>query len=297
MILVTGANGHLGRAIVNSLLIKGVNAHEITGLVREEAKAPDLKEKGITLSVGDYDWYPTLVKAFKGVEKLVLVSGRDLTARIEQHDNVVTAAQEAGVKHLIYTSFFDGNKIKNSPFDFVSSSVKATDVTIRESGIPYTLFKNNLYAELLPTLFGQSVLQTGIYLPAGDGKAAYVTRADIAEAIANVVLQEGHLNKEYNISNTENTALPEIADFLSAQAGVNIRYTSPAKADYIATMEKNGLPLQFIRIFSAISEAIKSGEFQSSSTDLEMLLGRKPQSTTEFLKQTYFNQVTVIQKS
>jgi NAD(P)H dehydrogenase (quinone) len=108
MILVTGANGHLGRAIVNSLLSKGVDPHEIIGLVREEAKTLDLKEKGITLRVGDYDWYPTLVKAFEGVEKLILVSGRDLTARIEQHDNVVTAAQEAGVKHLLYTSFFDG---------------------------------------------------------------------------------------------------------------------------------------------------------------------------------------------
>jgi NAD(P)H dehydrogenase (quinone) len=294
MILVTGANGHLGRAIVNSLLSKGVNPHEIIGLVREEAKALDLKAKGITLRVGDYDWYPTLVKAFDGVEKLILVSGRDLTARIEQHDNVLTAAKEAGVKHLLYTSFFDGNKVKNSPFDFVSSSVKATDITIRESGIPYTLFKDNLYVELLPTLFGQNVLQTGIYLPAGDGKAAYVTRADIAEAVANVVLQEGHLNKQYDISNTENISLPEIAAFLSVQMGTNIGYTSPSKADYIATMEKNGLPLQFIKIFSAISEAIKSGEFQSSSTDLEMLLGRKPQSTTQFFKQTYFNKATVI---
>src|SRR5688572_3779227 len=125
MILVTGANGHLGRAIVNSLLEKGVDANNIAGLVREEVKAVDLKAKGITLKVGDYDWYPTLVKAFEGVEKLVLVSGRDLTTRAEQHENVVTAAKEAGVTHILYTSFFDGNKFKNSPFDFVSSSIKA----------------------------------------------------------------------------------------------------------------------------------------------------------------------------
>lgn len=294
MILVTGANGHLGRAIVNSLLNKGVNSGNIIGLVREEVKALDLKAKGITLRVGDYDWYPTLVKAFEGVEKLILVSGRDLTARMEQHDNVVTAAREVGVKHILYTSFFDGNKIRNSPFDFVSSSVKATDLTIRASGIPYTLFKDNLYMELLPILFGENVMQTSIYLPAGEGKASYVTRSDIADAIANVVLQEGHLNKEYNISNTENISLSEIAAFLSVQAGMNIGYTSPSKADYIAAMEKKGLPLQFIKIFSAISEAIRMGEFQSSSTDLELLLGRKPTSTRQFLEQAYFNTVTVI---
>src|SRR4051812_2087006 len=164
MILVTGANGHLGRAIINSLLKKGVSANTIIGLVREESKAQDLQAKGIELRVGDYDWYTTLVKAFAGVEKLILVSGRDLTTRVEQHDNVITAAKEVGVKHILYTSFFNENKFKNSPFDFVSSSVKATDATIKNSGIAYTLFKDNLYAELLPVMFGQNVFKSGIYL-------------------------------------------------------------------------------------------------------------------------------------
>ena len=294
MILITGANGHLGRAIINSLIAKGVSANNIIGLVREEAKALDLMDKGIELRVGDYDWYTTLVKAFEGVEKLILVSGRDFTTRVEQHDNVITAAKEAGVKHILYTSFFDENKVKNSPFDFVSSSVKATDATIKSSGIAYTLFKNNLYAELLPAMFGQNVLESGIYLPAGEGKAAYVTRADIAEAIANVVIQEGHLNKEYNISNTENVSLGEVAAILSETKETEVKYTSPSNADFVATMEKNGLPFQTVKIFAGISEAIKSGEFQSITTDLETLLGRKPTTMKQFLNQTYFKTVTVI---
>lgn len=294
MILVTGANGHLGRAIIDSLIKKGVSANNIIGLVREEAKAVDLIAKGIELRVGDYDWYTTLVKAFAGVEKLILVSGRDLTNRIEQHDNVITAAKEAGVNRLLYTSFFDGNEVKDSPFDFVSSSVKATDATIKGSGIAYTLFKDNLYSELLPAMFGQNVLKNGIYLPAGEGKAAYVTRPDIAEAIANVAIQDGHLNREYNISNTENVSLAEVASILSEIAGTEIKYVSPSQADFIATMEKNGLPLQAIKIFAGISEAIKSGEFQSATTDLEMLLGKKPTTMKQFLKQTYFKTTTVI---
>jgi len=291
MILVTGANGHLGRAIIHSLLKKGIRADTIIGLVREETKAQDLKAKGIELRVGDYDWYTTLVKAFAGVEKLILVSGRDLSARVEQHDNVVTAAREVGVKHILYTSLFDGNKFERSPFDFVSSSVKATDATIKNSGVAYTLFKNNLYAELLPVMLGQDVLIGGIYLPAGEGKAAYVTRPDIAEAIANVATQEGHLNKEYNISNTENVSLAEVAALLSKVEGTEIKYTSSSTKDFIITMEKKGLPPQVVKIFAAISEAIESGEFQSATTDLEILLGRKPTTMNQFLKQTFKQQL------
>jgi NAD(P)H dehydrogenase (quinone) len=294
MILVTGANGHLGRAIINSLIEKGIAANNIIGLVRDQAKALDLIDKGIELRVGDYDWYTTLVKAFEGVEKLILVSGRDLTTRIEQHDNVITAAKELGVKHLLYTSFFDGNQVKDSPFDFVSSSVKASDATIKGSGMAYTIFKDNLYSELLPAMFGQNVLKNGIYLPAGEGKASYVTRADIAEAIANVVSQQGHLNKEYNISNIETVSLGEVAANLSEMEGTEVKYTSPSRADFVATMERNGLPPQVVKIFAGISEAIESGEFQSTTTDLERLLGRKPTTMKEFLKQTYFKTATII---
>jgi len=294
MILVTGANGHLGRAIINSLLKRGVSANNIVGLVREEAKGLDLKAKGIELRVGDYDWYTTLVKAFEGVEKLILVSGRDITTRSEQHDNVITAAKGAGVKHLLYTSFFDENAIKNSPFDFVSSSLKATDTTIKASGIAYTLFKNNLYSELLPAMFGQHVLKDGIYLPAGEGKVAFVTRPDIAEAIANVATEESYVNREYNISNTENVSLAQVAAILSEMHGTEVGYTSPSNVDFIATMENNGLPVQAVKIFAGISQAIKSGEFRSATTDLEMLLGRKPTSMKQFLEQTYFKRATVI---
>ena len=290
IILVTGATGNLGKATINALLNKGVHANNIIALVRDETKAATLKEKGITLKVGDYDNYPSLVEAFKGVEKLVLVSARDLVNRTVQHNNVVKAAKEAGVSHLLYTSFFDGNAIKNSPFDFVSSTVKQTNQVIKESGIPYTIFQDNLYMELLPMLFGEKVIEAGIYLPAGEGKASYVSRIDIADALANVLLQDGHVNKEYNISNAENVSMPDIASLLSSLAGKEISYVSPSPAEYMTTMEKFGVPAQFIKIFAGISEAIKIGEFQSAATDLESLLGRKPLTVKDFIKQTYFQQ-------
>ena len=73
-ILVTGATGHFGKAAIEFLLKKGVPATSIAALVRDEAKATTLKTQGIELRKGDYDDYPSPVKAFTGVDKLLLVS-------------------------------------------------------------------------------------------------------------------------------------------------------------------------------------------------------------------------------
>src|SRR5215217_4037784 len=102
-ILVTGATGQLGKAAVSELLQK-VDANNISVLVRDPQKAEDLKEKGINVIKGDYNDYASLVAAFKGVNKLYFVSSSDVMKRFAQHQNVVKAAGEAGVGHIIYTS-------------------------------------------------------------------------------------------------------------------------------------------------------------------------------------------------
>ena len=83
-ILVTGATGSLGGAAVDFLL-KRTDASNISVLVRDAAKVADLKAKGVTLLEGDYNDYASLVKAFKGIDKLYFVSSSDIENRNDQH--------------------------------------------------------------------------------------------------------------------------------------------------------------------------------------------------------------------
>ncbi|MCY1220972.1 Quinone oxidoreductase 2 [compost metagenome] len=76
MILITGATGHLGSAIIDNLL-KTVPANQIVALVRDEAKASALKEKGVTLRVGHYNDAASIQQAVQGVDSVLLVSGVD----------------------------------------------------------------------------------------------------------------------------------------------------------------------------------------------------------------------------
>lgn len=287
MILITGATGNFGKSTIDFLLKKGISSTHIAALVRNEEKAVDLKSKGIAIRVGDYDNYDQLVKAFSGIEKLLLVSGSDISNRAKQHENAVKAAKEAGVKHILYTSFERKNETETSPISFVAGSHIATEKLIKESGIAYTLFRNNLYLDVLPWFFGEKVLETGVFLPAGKTKAAFTLRDDMAEATANVLITTGHENKEYAFSNTENLSIEEVAKSLSEIVGEEVPYTSPTKEIYIETLTNANVPAEFVGMFSGFAEAIKEGEFEINTNDLENLLGRKPTTAKQYLKMVY----------
>ncbi|MCE3229507.1 MAG: hypothetical protein K0S32_4058 [Bacteroidetes bacterium] len=287
MILVTGATGHFGKSTIDFLLKKGISAKQISALVRDEAKAEELKAKGVNLKIGNYDDYASLVTAFTGVDKLLLVSGSDIANRGKQQKNAVNAAKEAGVKHILYTSFERKNETETSPITFVAQSHIDTENQIKKSGMVYTIFRNNLYLDILPMFIGEKVVETGIFYPAGETKSAFTLRQDMAEATANVLISEGHENKEYAISNTENISMGEVAKRIGEVTGKEVNYISPTQDMYVETLSKAGVPTEYIGMFAGFAEAIKLGEFSVQKTDLEYLLGRKPTSAKEFLKQIY----------
>ena len=286
-ILVTGATGNFGRTTIDFLLEKGIAAANISALVRDESKAEDLKAKGITIKVADYDNYDSLLAAFQGVEKLLLVSATDLQNRSKQQLNAVKAAKEAGVKHILDTSFERKNESETSPIAFLAKSHIDTDNAIKASGMIYSIFRNNLYLEVLPMFFGEQVLETGIFFPAGDTGAAYVSRNDLAEAVANVLIAENIESKEYAMNNAENYSIKNSADILSEITNTTVNYTSPSLDVYSDVLTKAGVPGEYVGMFVGFGAAIQQGEFYADSTDLEKLLGRKPITLTAFLKQVY----------
>ena len=170
-ILVTGATGGLGKVVVETLL-QTVRPDQLSVLARDPAKAADLQAQGVAVKQGDYSDYASLTAAFAGIDKLFLVSGNDLPNRVPQHTNVINAAKEAGVKHVVYTSFQRKTEDGSSAAAFIAEGHLATEKLLEASGLTYTILKNALYLEVLPLFMGP-VLDTGtLYLPAGEGRCA-----------------------------------------------------------------------------------------------------------------------------
>ena len=286
-ILVTGATGQLGQAVVNELLNK-INASNISILVRNLAKAEELKAKGVSVIQGDYNDYTSLVAAFRGVDKLYFVSSSDVMNRFAQHQNVVKAAAEAQVGYILYTSAQRKSEDGSSPIALVADAHWKTDNLIKESGLTYTILKNGLYTDILPMFMGDKVIETGtIFLPAGDGKASYASRNDLAAAGAILLTTEGHENKVYEMGGPVAYSFQDIAGMLSELSGKTIQYVSPSAEVFSEQLKSYGLPDEAIQGAATFCVAIAQGEFNFRSTDLETILERKAQTVRDFLKAAY----------
>ncbi|MEI3798295.1 MULTISPECIES: NAD(P)H-binding protein [unclassified Chitinophaga] len=221
MILITGATGHLGTAVMEHLL-KSVNPDEIIALARDESKAAKWKEKGINVQIGDYTNIDSLISAFRGVDKLLLISTNSHDG-LREHSNVVEAAKIADVPHIFYTSGALNQQVNPVNPGQMQDSYRLTDDIITGSGLTYTIFQNCLYAETIPFFIGEQVLDNGIFFPAGEGKSAFAKRAEMGEAIANVLTSAGHEGQTYLITGSKSYSFRDILEQLLGRAPVSLK--------------------------------------------------------------------------
>jgi NAD(P)H dehydrogenase (quinone) len=262
-IVVTGATGHLGRLAIESLLAKGVPAADIVGIGRQLDKIADL---GVTAKQVDYDDVDALTAAFAGADKVLFVSGSEVGKRIPQHTNIVTAAKNAGVGLVAYTS---APKADTSDMKLAAEHL-ATEQLLAASGLPHVILRNGWYIENYSVA---TALEHGLVGAAGDGQISAATRADLAEAAAAVLVSDGHEGKVYELGG-EPFTMTELAAEISRQSGKSVSYTDLSPEKYTEVLVGVGLPQPFAEILADSDRAAAGGALFVPRTDLEALLGR-----------------------
>ncbi|QPH38696.1 SDR family oxidoreductase [Pedobacter endophyticus] len=288
MILVTGATGHLGSAIVAQLLEK-IPANEIVGLARSKEKAEVLREKGVRISIGNLDDAASLKKATEGIEKIVLISTID-HHRYQQHKNLIDAAKKSGVKHIAYTSAYIKD-VATSPVKAHLESHFQTEDYLKERGLTYSIFRNSLYMDMIPVYVSDKVFEEGIFLPAGDGKVAYALRREMGEAIANELVQNNGENKNYELTGAELYSYEDIAQALTELSGKEITYTNADPVKFSEILKQLGVPERMVMVASGFTTDIRNHQYEIISNDLEYLLGRKPALLKQALQELYVTQL------
>jgi NAD(P)H dehydrogenase (quinone) len=243
-------------------------------------------EQGVTLRVGTYDDVDSLDRAMQGVEIVLLVAGTDEANRVRQHQNVVDAAQKAGVQRIAYTS----RALKNRA-TLVNQLMEGhfqTEDYIKASGLAYTLFQNILYMDAIPQFVGgDAVFERGIYVPAGEGKVSLALRSEMGEAMANALVAGHHNSVTYQLTNSESFSFVDVAAALTDLSGKSVVYTPAESIAFSAQLSERGLPEVVARRITGFITDIANGQEDIVSPDLENLLGRKPTSLREGLTLLY----------
>ena len=282
MILVTGATGQLGTAVIQTLLEK-TSANQIAALVRDESKASAIKEKGVDIRVGSYDDMASLDQAMQGVETVLLIAGTDEEKRLQQHQNVVDAAKKVGVQSVAYTS--RSLKDRNTLANKLMEGHFQTEDYLKASGLNYAIFRDVLYMDTIPQFVGsEKVFETGINLPTGHGRVPFALRSEMGEAIAHVLLESDRSNRIYKLTGSKSYSFDDVAATLTDLSGKAVSYTPIEKSAFEAQMKERGVPEMMIERVTGFLTDIKNGQEAEVSPDLESLLGRKPASLREGLK-------------
>ncbi|WP_406311842.1 NAD(P)H-binding protein [Streptosporangium sp. NBC_01639] len=271
MIIITGGTGRLGSQIVDRLLDR-VSADQVGVSVRDTDLAGDLVARGVRVRRGDFTDPSSLADAFEGATQVLIVSA-DQTgqAAVARHVAAIDAARDAGAERILYTSH--QGAAEDSVFAPMPDHA-ATERYLSKTGIPFTALRNGFYAGTIGHLLGRA-LETGELVAPADGPVSWTTHADLAEAAAIILADEGRFDGPTPPLTAPDTLdLADIAGIVTELTGRTIRRVVADDAEWAATVIEHGAPADRANMLLGMFHAARRGEFSTTGPELENLLQR-----------------------
>jgi uncharacterized protein YbjT (DUF2867 family) len=266
---VTGSTGRLGSRVARGLSQLGVNQRLV---VRDPAKAPALP--GAHIATADYGDGPAVRTALTGAHTVFMVSAD----RVQQHLAFIDAAVAAGVRRIVYVSFFGASP--EATFTLARDHW-ATEEHLRSVGITHTILRDNIYADFTPHFLGTDGNIRG---PAGDGRVALVAQADIAEVAIAVLTSDGAYDgRTLNLTGPTALTMNEIAGILSDHLGKTVSYVPETIEEAYASRAVYGAPAWQVDAWVSTYTAIAVGELAEVSGDIPEVTGRPGMSLEQAL--------------
>lgn len=283
MIVLTGANGRLGRLVAKALHAAGANEEVILG-TRNPDQISDLASLGFRTARLDFADPESMVSAFSGAETVLMISmPGPIEQRVPLHRNAIAAAKQAGIGRLVYTSRV--NPVADSLYPFAPIHV-FSEAEIARSGLTATIVRNSEYVQNIAWLIKAAAQSGELILPGASGRIAYTAVTDIAEILARVITGSGHAGKIYEINGPDALTRDEIAALIADAAKRPVRAIPISREEYGAFMKANGRPPFVVEMLKGFYEAIDAGEFAKVWPDAQQLLGRKPKTISAFINET-----------
>lgn len=292
---VTGVGGYIGAAVVEALLQDGVPAAQVRVTSRSPQTLQRWQARGVQVHQADFNDRAALVQAFTGVQHLFMVSTMEVgPERQRQHRNAVEAAKEAGVAHIVYTSFLNAEKPQVSSFELTDH--KFTEQLIRDSGMRFNFMRNNQYADAMAENQANIAISTGRSIGnAGRGRVGFVSRDDVAAVAAKLLQGRGEPDTGYDVTGPEALDYGQVADLIKELSGARFEVIDLTDEQMYAMWDSLGVPREATGDFSkspvpwcsdgmvSFGRMIREGYLDRVTDVVERFTGRKPKSMRQLM--------------
>lgn len=280
MIVVTGASGQLGQGVVDGLL-KRVPASEIVASMRDPAKGATFADQGVQVRAGEFGKAEALAAAFEGATQVLVISVNQFGEEARRlHRAAIEAARKAGAGRVLYTSHMGARP--GSAF----ANHAAAEAVLAESGAPFTSLRHGFYAESAMHLIGDG-FETGEIRAPEDGPVSWTARADLAQADAVVLAEDGRLDGiTPPLTAPEAFTMADIAAMASELTGREIRRIVLSDDEWLDAKLAQGLPAPIAEALLGMYRSARSGELATTDPTLGGLLGRRPLTMRDVLAAT-----------
>ncbi|MCU0718728.1 MAG: SDR family oxidoreductase [Pirellula sp.] len=267
-ILVTGANGQLGRLVIHELAkINGIEV--VAGVRRPESASVTAGNRTLICKV-DYDDPASLVSSMTGVDRVLLISSSEVGQRSQQHQNVIEAARTTQVKMIAYTS------ILHAPMNpmLLAREHQNTEQILYRSGLPFVLLRNGWYTENYLAGLPQVLKMGQLFGCADNGKLSLASRSDYAAAAAMAIAGPEQHGKVYELAGDKAYTMNDIAGEISRQSGRHIPFVNLTESDYCSALQSAGLPEGFAKAIADSDAHAANGALHDDTLQLSRLIGR-----------------------
>jgi NAD(P)H dehydrogenase (quinone) len=281
---VMAASGQLGRKVMGALLDQGAMPADLTASVRTLEKAADLAVGGIRLRRADYDDPGSLVEAYIDTDVLLLIASvASVEERIVQHYNALEAAKQAGVKRVVFVSF--AAAAPESEFHIAPFSLYA-EAKVRQSGLEWTILRDGMYLDPVADWVPDLVKMGRLPYPVRTGRVAYISRDDIARALAAACLDSSTAGNLYELTGPQALTMSEVADAISQVTGRTVTFDSISEEEYMAICLEDGIPEPFAKVLASMYRAVENGEFETVTDHVQQLTGTPAETVESYLRRT-----------
>jgi uncharacterized protein YbjT (DUF2867 family) len=278
MILITGAGGTVGSALINEL--KG-SGRPLRLTFHTPAKATQAAAAGYDALSCDYAQPATLGPALDGVESVFLLSN-GILGQAEGEINVVEAARAAGVRRIVKLSVWGA---EDEAFAMAAMHRRVERV-IEESGLEWTFLRPNNFMQSFIAYDAPTIRAEGaLYAPAGEARVNHIDVRDIARVAALALTRPGHAGRAYTLSGPRAISYAEAAEILAEALGKPVRYVAVPDEAARAAIMSEGAPEIYADYLIELYRYFRAGGAAGATSTVRDLTGRDPIAFEQFARE------------